>query len=341
MRRGIRLRRRGAPADPVSVPCVACGRRRLSRVRAYRARTRAGRALFRHTDVLECLACGLGQAHPQPPSGPLAAYHGPRLLYPGSDVATLSGFPEDHLFYYNRGESAATLLEAHVDRVDPTILDGGAGYGHTLHALGRRYPGSVRIASELSRVCVRHLQAVGVEVVAEPLEAALLRFAGRLDVVVLSHVLEHLLDPLQALRRAHRALTPGGFLFVEVPNIPREVLAGYGDHIWIPRHDEPHLTFYSVRTLTDLITAAGFAIRFCETVGPRYRHTGRLRSRVPPLRRRIEAWLPSRLLRTLRRRPLARPWQTPEDRAAFYTYGDVPPWRLWIRCIAVPVPATP
>lgn len=40
---------------------------------------------------------------------------------------------------------------------------------------------------------------------------------GAIDIVLLSHVLEHVEDDARALREMHRVLTPGGMLFVQVP----------------------------------------------------------------------------------------------------------------------------
>ena len=42
---------------------------------------------------------------------------------------------------------------------------------------------------------------------------------GNLDLVTLAHVVEHLADPWDALRRVHGWLCPDGLLFLEVPNL--------------------------------------------------------------------------------------------------------------------------
>jgi SAM-dependent methyltransferase len=47
--------------------------------------------------------------------------------------------------------------------------------------------------------------------------------SNSVDVIVLSHVLEHVDDDAMALREMHRVLVPGGKLFVQVPLGRKEV----------------------------------------------------------------------------------------------------------------------
>lgn len=67
------------------------------------------------------------------------------------------------------------------------------------------------------------------------------------DSVVISEVLEHMEDPAAGLRGLHRAMNPGGRLFVNVPvNSPAP------DHIYLLRSPQEAL---------DLLRAAGFLVR--------------------------------------------------------------------------------
>jgi SAM-dependent methyltransferase len=96
------------------------------------------------------------------------------------------------------------------------------------------------------------------------------------DVVHMSHVLEHLADPLGNLRTIGRLLRPGGCLIVEVPNEFDNL------YTWVRlrsatahAYDVPstHLWFFTPASLARVIRSAGFAVRrlhtFRDTEDPR------------------------------------------------------------------------
>jgi SAM-dependent methyltransferase len=79
------------------------------------------------------------------------------------------------------------------------------------------------------------------------------------DVVLLSHVLEHFIEPLSALRNARKILASGGTLIIEVPN---NAALGFSKFqaAW-PWTDMPrHLHFFSERSLRAALYAAGLLI---------------------------------------------------------------------------------
>lgn len=60
-------------------------------------------------------------------------------------------------------------------------------------------------------------EAAGIEVEVAPVETAR-SLDEKYDAVILAAILEHLYDPAECLRRVHRALNPGGVVFIDVPN---------------------------------------------------------------------------------------------------------------------------
>jgi SAM-dependent methyltransferase len=80
------------------------------------------------------------------------------------------------------------------------------------------------------------------------------------DGVVFSHVVEHLLDPVAALRSAAKLLSPGGKLFIEVPNNDSDIARQSGlswEHLDIPRH----INFFGETSLRMLTKQAGLHVK--------------------------------------------------------------------------------
>ena len=79
---------------------------------------------------------------------------------------------------------------------------------------------------------------------------------ARYDLVVMSHILEHVQDPLGMLGEIRQRMNPGGYLYVTVPNIDcwEARLPG-----WIG-YQPYHVTYFSRETLTAASIRAGFHI---------------------------------------------------------------------------------
>jgi SAM-dependent methyltransferase len=80
------------------------------------------------------------------------------------------------------------------------------------------------------------------------------------DAVVLFHVIEHLLEPRDALDRCRRYLVPGGRLVIATPNIHSLGRRWFGPH-WLHWDPPRHIQLYSPRSLGRLVEEAGFRIQ--------------------------------------------------------------------------------
>lgn len=326
---------------PLAQPlvCVVC-HGPLNPLRRYRRDGERGRALFRGAHVSRCAECLLVQVTPLPSAGQLREYYAQASRSGGrhgAGEADLSTFPRDNLFYYHRGQSVVDLIGPHLsvpaDR-PLRVLDAGAGFGHTLAVVAERYPDATREALEISGVCIDHLRAHGVQVhdrtIEDWAEDRMVEGEAGFDLIILSHVLEHVRDPLRVLMLLRSRLRPGGLLFLEVPNIPLELLERYADHPWAPRWDEPHLTLFSRSSLAYLVRLTGCDPVILEAAGPPYRSISALRYHTPPLRSVALRVLPTPLVRFLRRRTVTRPLQTFAAREPFSRRA---PDGIWLRAL--------
>lgn len=127
------------------------------------------------------------------------------------------------------------------------------------------------------------------------------------DVAVCLEVLEHLFEPQRTAEEIYRALRPGGRLLVTVPNIghwrPRLELGllarwnPYGTHEAARRPwADPHIRFFTKRSLPRMLAEAGFEIRAVGGHGPALLHD------VPGLRALLRRPDPGPVSRHLARR---------------------------------------
>jgi SAM-dependent methyltransferase len=252
-------------------------------------------------------------------------------LCAGADVADLARFPKDNLFYYNRGQSIAELIGRHVGYENCNVLDIGAGFGHILHAIAERFPRATRFATEFSGQSIRHLKSLGIQVFEGDIEDALAQLPQNLSLVIMSHVFEHLSDLAGSLELIHKWLSPGGILYIEVPNIPAWGLLQCPDHVWAPRFDEPHISFFSTPVLRTILEGAGFEVDFCDTAGPEYRMISGWRYNMPTMRWLVQDLMPAGLFHYLRRQKFMNRFKVPDRVDAFFQYGGP---RVWIRTVS-------
>jgi SAM-dependent methyltransferase len=101
-----------------------------------------------------------------------------------------------------------------------------------------------------------------------------------LDAVLMSEVLEHLVDPWAVVRRLHPLLRPGGVVVAGSPNVAhRSVVWGLlrGDFDYEPEGvmDRTHLRWFTPRTYRRMFEEAGFVVDAVEPAS-----APRLRSRI-------------------------------------------------------------
>lgn len=75
--------------------------------------------------------------------------------------------------------------------------------------------------------------------------------------ITMSHVIEHVRDPVATLRRCHELLRPGGVLVAVTPNCESLMHRRFKSH-WRGLEVPRHLRVYSVKALKAIAEAAGF-----------------------------------------------------------------------------------
>ena len=134
------------------------------------------------------------------------------------------------------------------------LLDVGCGNGEFLARM--REVGWTVVGHDLDPKAAAATRGQGIEVVLGPLDRG--AFDGQFDVVTLSHVIEHVHDPIALLRTCRELLAPGGKLWIATPNVHALGLKRFGIH-WIGLDSPRHLIVFSRQSLELALRRAGFA----------------------------------------------------------------------------------
>jgi SAM-dependent methyltransferase len=126
------------------------------------------------------------------------------------------------------------------------VFEFGAGAGWNLAKLTC----SAKFAWDVSEFLKPDLQKLGIQFLSPDAIAD-----GSIDAVICHHVLEHLLNPVEALTIFQRILKPGGRLWISVPF---EIERRY--RYFNPAEPNHHLYSWNAQTLGNLVLESGFKI---------------------------------------------------------------------------------
>jgi SAM-dependent methyltransferase len=82
---------------------------------------------------------------------------------------------------------------------------------------------------------------------------------GFFDVIVMSHVLEHLVGGLPALERLCRKLAPGGHIYVEFPSV-RSLNLPEARHTLNFSDDTTHIRVYDIKEVANTLMSSGLRV---------------------------------------------------------------------------------
>lgn len=209
-------------------------------------------------DLVRCAACGLVQTSPRPTEEELG-----------------QAYPPGYVSFCGNGRRAGTLGRelvrlpytlryGRVRDAEPgrgRLLDVGCGTGGYLAEMAELgwEPWGVEPAEAAAREARRRLALPAERVVVAVAEEAELP-AASFELVTLSHVLEHVRDPLGVLRRVHGWLVPGGRVRIWLPNVESLEARAFG-RLWFGLDLPRHLWHFSPATIGLALERAGFRVR--------------------------------------------------------------------------------
>lgn len=232
-------------------PCPVCEHHSVETLRRQRFVLEEHHPLSDGYSVVCCKRCGFVYADVSASQADYDAYYAELSKY--DDPATSTGSGESALDR-ERLAGTAEILCSHLPSRDARILDIGCAGGGLLYALRQRgYPHLAGI--DPSPACARQTAASTGEAYAGWI-MNLPQNIGTFDGVILSHVLEHVLEVSSAIEAIRPLLRDGGRLYIEVPDASR-----YADHVYAPFQDfnTEHINHFSPKSLDNLMLPRGFA----------------------------------------------------------------------------------
>ena len=204
--------------------------------------------------VVRCPVCGQQFVWPVPSDTQLAAIYD-QAYYQGSHRSV--GFSD----YNGLTGARERMFRRHLRRLERyrrpgRVLDVGCATGDFLKAAQRHGWEAVGVDPSPAR---EHALAAGLPIVGRTIDDADVDTQS-IDLVTFWDVLEHLQDPVQALRRAAALLVPDGIVAATVPNAGSAVAKISGRRWFGYKTAGEHLQFFTASTVRRAFQSAGFEV---------------------------------------------------------------------------------
>jgi 2-polyprenyl-3-methyl-5-hydroxy-6-metoxy-1,4-benzoquinol methylase len=212
-----------------------------------------GHPLSQGYDVVYCQDCGFVFADTAVTQADYDAFYAQFSKYEDQQTSTGGGeSPSDA----ERLIEMAEYIAKHVSDRKARILDLGCANGGLLKAL-KAMGYTNLLGVDPSPTCVRTTKSLGVEAS----EGSLFSFPtqlGKFDVVILSHVLEHVQAVRQAIDLLTQITATGGLVYIEVPDATR-----YAEMVAAPFQDfnTEHINHFSPHSLAQLLRLSGWDVK--------------------------------------------------------------------------------
>jgi 2-polyprenyl-3-methyl-5-hydroxy-6-metoxy-1,4-benzoquinol methylase len=233
--------------------CPACGAAFGERV-PYPGPAQ-GRYALHFSEIALCPRCGLGAALPRRPQSELDAFYAAGTYWDEAVGRSAAQMLHERNQCRHRVTRALAALEA-VSRL--RVLDVGAGHAWTAYWIERLAAGAMDAFD-----FIEPDEANAGAILARPTPYATSRVRTLAEartgyhVIFLNHVLEHVAEPLEAVRRIRDLLAPGGVAYVEMPNADQRFKSDVFPHTW----------FFTLEALRQLAARTGIEERARESFG--------------------------------------------------------------------------
>lgn len=171
-------------------------------------------------------------------------------------------------YFANARWDIVALLETGPQSAILELGCGAGGTGRAVIAAGKcgRYVG-IELNPAAARDAAKTLTEV---LVGDVHDVNLATYDGQFDALIISEVLEHLIDPWQTLARLSACLKPGGKIYASSPNVAhwmvvKELIFGRFRYEEVGIMDRTHLRWFTPHSYREMFENAGMIV---EAIGP-------------------------------------------------------------------------
>lgn len=197
-------------------------------------------------DVVSCSACGFVFADTPVGQDVYDRYYSQMSIYE-MDYGVLD---------ISKHKTQAKLISSFLNDEKAKIVDMGCGNGGLLQAL-KEIGYKNLTAIDPSRKCIDNIRKSGIS----GIEGSLFQnnISEKFDLVILSHVLEHIVNVSAALQVLRSMLSDNGMIYIEVPDASR-----YADHYIVPYYyfDTEHINHFEEVSLINLGFENGLRVTY-------------------------------------------------------------------------------
>ena len=198
----------------------------------------------------ECTECKTLRYAPYPSNEELQHFYENYAAYKSGLTEYLSG--DDYDIFISSKKLTMKDLETPLSFFnDKKYLDIGCGTGYWLRYLtDNGFKKGYGI--DTSQECVEIGKKYGINI----LQKEFLSITEHFDIIFMSHIIEHLKDPVSYIEHCSKLITSGGALIIETP-ISGAVAQAYGEN-WRYLMPVEHLNIFSEKALKKLLEKFGF-----------------------------------------------------------------------------------
>ena len=232
-------------------PCPVCLHSSVTPLHFQRFLLQENHPLANGYEVVCCDSCGFVYADSAVTQEDYNRFYASFSKYEDKEIGTGGGESTSDA---DRLTNTAKCIAAFLPNRAARILDVGCANGGLLLRL--KQMGFKNVCGfDLPAGCVENTRKLGItahfgSVTEHP------PGVGKFDLIILSHVLEHLRDLHEAVQGVERLLQNGGHIYIEVPDASE-----YASHVVAPFQDfnTEHINHFSMRSVENLMGMLGFS----------------------------------------------------------------------------------